>query len=372
MKWMDSSPAGKHMSVQSMGAEAGGVLIHALACPACGNGELSPTVNEHWTLGGAEEPRRGALRCDTCGRSYRFDEGILDFLHAPDAQTRDELDANRKLLAADRSACDDDWLLGLPRSHSVQRPLCADHDEEADLEAMAAYAGTGRGRLLIDLGAGTCWTTARWAQRGFVSIAADISLEKFVGLQSAEVFMRHGAPHFNRVRFDMSGRWPFRDESLDVVVAMASVHHAQDIDACFAEVRRVLKPDGFVLIVEATRSVFVPERLSDFGELERQEYGMNEHSYSQRDFRTIARRAGLTFQVVAPGSLEKKLELVATRSGFGGRTAMKHRLAYLGAPLLRLPWLRRAIMGRAFVALNWLFGMGFVGVGHPRPKDAGS
>lgn len=46
---------------------------------------------------------------------------------------------------------------------------------------------------------------------------------------------------------DEEARLPFEDGSLDLVMSSCSLHWQNDLPAIFAEVRRVLRPDGVFL-----------------------------------------------------------------------------------------------------------------------------
>jgi ubiquinone/menaquinone biosynthesis C-methylase UbiE len=61
-------------------------------------------------------------------------------------------------------------------------------------------------------------------------------------------------------------RLPYDDETFDIVIGHAVLHHIPDLDACFAEILRVLKPGGrFVFAGEPTRhGDYVARRLSRF------------------------------------------------------------------------------------------------------------
>ncbi|HVU93343.1 MAG TPA: class I SAM-dependent methyltransferase, partial [Jatrophihabitans sp.] len=61
-------------------------------------------------------------------------------------------------------------------------------------------------------------------------------------------------------------RLPYDDESFDIVIGHAVLHHIPDLDAAFAEILRVLKPGGrFVFAGEPTRhGDYVARRLSRF------------------------------------------------------------------------------------------------------------
>lgn len=334
-------------------------LLEILSCPRCGRrvgvDDAEPPIPGH-----PDYIERAELRCEGCGQGYPVDGGIVDVLFAPSSEVEEEIEGNRAMVSTDRSDCDDDWLLGLPETHRRQRPQMATHDETADFEGLAANV-PGRARIL-DLGAGTCWTSSRWARLGNDVVASDVSIEKFVGLRSASTFIQHTGHYFERVRFDMNGRWPFADEAFDIVAAMSAVHHALDLKAVFSEAARVLRPGGSLLLVETTRSLFQREAAARFGEYERYVFHRQERIYTQLDYRTAAAVAGLALKVVAAPSFAKKIGIVAGRHPLFGERRMKHRLAAAIAPLLGPRYVRALLTGPMFVPVNLVFGSQFVGV----------
>lgn len=76
-------------------------------------------------------------------------------------------------------------------------------------------------------------------------VAADFSVEM---LERG----RHKLPHVSLFAADALAL-PFRDESFDVVVCGFGVRNVSDLNACFREVRRVLRPGGTFAILEFFR-----------------------------------------------------------------------------------------------------------------------
>ena len=86
---------------------------------------------------------------------------------------------------------------------------------------------------------------------------------------------------------------PFEDASFDVVHSKDSLHHMASPERALAEYRRVLKPGGTALIVEANRynPIFYPHMTLALG---------HQH-FSRRRFRTLVRAA---FREVRFGAFE--------------------------------------------------------------------
>jgi len=96
----------------------------------------------------------------------------------------------------------------------------------------------------LEIGAGTGYFTLNLLRSGVVgsAVASDISQGMLDALAvSAE---RLGLPA-ETARCD-AAELPFEDESFDLVLGHAVLHHLPDLDAAFREFRRVLRPGGRV------------------------------------------------------------------------------------------------------------------------------
>ena len=72
---------------------------------------------------------------------------------------------------------------------------------------------------------------------------------------------------------------PFRDNSFDVVLARAILHHVPDnLDLAFKEIKRILKPNGQVLIEE-------PGALNPIAYIIRKAFPTSSHEESERPFK---------------------------------------------------------------------------------------
>ncbi|MEF8773235.1 MAG: class I SAM-dependent methyltransferase [Halobacteriales archaeon] len=86
-----------------------------------------------------------------------------------------------------------------------------------------------------------------------------------------------------------AGRLPFRHDSVDAVLIVDALHHIPAVDAAIAEVVRVLRPGG-VLIVRDFDPGTVPGRAIDLGETL---VGMDSTFYGTSDLASRMERAGL-------------------------------------------------------------------------------
>src|SRR4051812_25490071 len=105
----------------------------------------------------------------------------------------------------------------------------------------------------LEIGAGTGYFSLNLLQTGVVKRATctDISPGMLATLEhnAAELGLE-----VETAACDAS-RLPFEDESFDLVLGHAVLHHLPDLDACFAEFKRVLKPGGTLFFAgEPSRS----------------------------------------------------------------------------------------------------------------------
>jgi demethylmenaquinone methyltransferase/2-methoxy-6-polyprenyl-1,4-benzoquinol methylase len=104
-------------------------------------------------------------------------------------------------------------------------------------------AGLTRGMRLLDLATGT----------GVVARAAGSITTDIVGSDASIGMLvagrrRHHLPLIQNV----GERLPFRDSSFDMLTIGFALRHFADLNALFAELHRVLRPQGRVLILEIT------------------------------------------------------------------------------------------------------------------------
>jgi ubiquinone/menaquinone biosynthesis C-methylase UbiE len=105
----------------------------------------------------------------------------------------------------------------------------------------------------LEIGAGTGYFSLNLLQTGVIREATctDISLGMLQALEhnAAELGLA-----VQTAACDAS-QLPFEDESFDLVLGHAVLHHLPDLDACFAEFMRVLRPGGTVFFAgEPSRS----------------------------------------------------------------------------------------------------------------------
>jgi SAM-dependent methyltransferase len=179
-----------------------------------------------------------------------------------------------------------------------------------------AVAPLVRGRV-IDLGAGTCWVTARLSKLDRVAqvVALDTS-ERFLTDVGVKVIGHHGGVT-EKISFAIGSfnDVPFSAASFDTVCLVAAIHHSLSPIKTLLEAKRVLKPGGTLLVIESPSSVLqIRQRRMHSIAISRSS-GATELCYTKGELEYMLRHAGfdaLTFHPVAAntrGALRKLLRV---------------------------------------------------------------
>jgi SAM-dependent methyltransferase len=145
------------------------------------------------------------------------------------------------------------------------------------------------------------------------------------------------------------GVLPFCDRSIDRVVAMEALHHAQDLAGTLKKVHRILKPGGIFYAIAEPVKGYLKNRTH--GEKEIEEYHWNEHSYTRREYKEAFRAAGFSIDLFFPASIEARLV-----SRTPGPKMSNRILCAIGALIWKFKFLRRAVQGPLSGLLQTLFG----------------
>jgi len=109
------------------------------------------------------------------------------------------------------------------------------------VQMIARFFGDMNGKLALDAGCG---------KGRFARVLVDQNPNtKIVALDLALAMLARAQPPLSPVCGTLT-QYPFRDNSFDFVYATESLEHAVDIDAAVAELTRVLKPGGKLVIID--------------------------------------------------------------------------------------------------------------------------
>ena len=121
------------------------------------------------------------------------------------------------------------------------------HAAGADLERIGALVRTRPGAHVLDLGCGGGHVAFAAAAAGATVTAYDLS-EDMLAAVAAEA-ERRGLDRIE-TRLGAAETLPFPDAAFDAVLTRYSAHHWRDVPAALAEMRRVLKQDGLLVVCD--------------------------------------------------------------------------------------------------------------------------
>ncbi|MCB0900494.1 MAG: ubiquinone/menaquinone biosynthesis methyltransferase, partial [Actinobacteria bacterium] len=118
--------------------------------------------------------------------------------------------------------------------------------------AVVAAVTPEPGQRILDLAAGTGTSSKPFADAGALVVAADLSLGMLqVGAERQ--------PQLTFVNADALAL-PFADAAFDAVTISFGLRNVEDTDAALAELRRVTRPGGRIVICEFSTPTFAPLR----------------------------------------------------------------------------------------------------------------
>jgi ubiquinone/menaquinone biosynthesis C-methylase UbiE len=137
------------------------------------------------------------------------------------------------------------------------------------------------------------------------AMSVDILKERFIGLETADIFIQHDALCFDRVLGDMNSL-PLREGVFDIIFLTSTLHHSSDLSRTLQQIARVMAPNGTAIIMnEPVRSILWPRDIASCDEIE---HGINEHVYSIFEYLSAIRHAGLRPKLLFPRSIARKLD----------------------------------------------------------------
>lgn len=121
------------------------------------------------------------------------------------------------------------------------------------VQVMSEYVDIRSDDVILDIGGNT----------GKVTEAYSNNCKEVVVLEPKRNVVEYGKSHRPNIKFveGEAENIPLPDAYFDKVVASASFHHFSDHDKALEEMKRVLKPDGKIIILEIDPNTRMGERL---------------------------------------------------------------------------------------------------------------
>ena len=186
---------------------------------------------------------------------------------------------------------------------------------------ISPLVGKVRGLAVADIGCGTGRHALRLAAAGARVTAVDFSAEMLRRARS-----KPGAKAVKFLRHDLKKRLPLKSGSFDRVFCCLVLDHIQNLKRFFRELRRLCRPDGFVVVSVMHPAMSlrgVQARFTDPRSGRR--IGPQSHHHDIADYVMAAVQAGLVLEHISEHSVDSVLAKRSPRSQ-----------KYLGWPLLLL------------------------------------
>ncbi|MDD5567056.1 MAG: class I SAM-dependent methyltransferase [Patescibacteria group bacterium] len=325
-------------------------LLNIWRCPHCSSTDFELIVAAE-----KNEIVTGVIHCRICRYECSIDLGIIHTRPKLSAGLLNEIANARQQTEPEKRKVfpltnpvipDEQWLLSLPTPsyHAGSwNPLY-------DIRYIIQCCKLKPSSRVLDLGAGVCWTSRELANTSEHVVAVDIVDDIYLGLKSAEVYIRSTHNFFERVNASME-HLPFRDQSFDLVLTNCSAHHADSLPNLLNEVRRVLKQGGrYVMSNELTQ-----------GWLKRSPLVGNDHYYQIGDYLRLLKLAGFKYTTIFPRSILKSL----SDGGQGRKDGRWRFFGKLASRLYRLPGMAYCIQ-LARLPISRLLGIPLIIIAQPK------
>lgn len=127
------------------------------------------------------------------------------------------------------------------------------------------------------------------------------------------VVEQHPRPNLTLSSADLNRKLPLPDSTADVVIALAVIEHLDKPRTFLREIRRILKPNGLVLLTTpSNRAKWCLERLAAVKAISREEIGDHKRYYTQRSLQEELLAGGFPLTGVAVRPFELGMNLFAT------------------------------------------------------------
>lgn len=269
-------------------------ILSYICCSRC----QSTNLKINTTIRDEREIRQGEVICLECDTVFPIENGIVNLMPDPSPTIQDEQQGWIELLGETSDSLVD-TMLQLP--HYYEDALWIEVAQNFD--GMLSQVDL-KGKRVLDIGAGRCWSTRHLVLAGTrYALGLDILTERFIGLETADIYFQHDNIYFDRMIGDMNNL-PIRPKTFDIVFMTATLHHSSDITRATSQFAKVLNPGGVLIIInEPVRSLFKSKSLAGCIEID---HGINENVYRIFEYLKAVRSAGLNPHLIFPHSIAEQ------------------------------------------------------------------
>ncbi|HWU02670.1 MAG TPA: class I SAM-dependent methyltransferase [Novosphingobium sp.] len=192
-------------------------------------------------------------------------------------------------------------------------PIHAEADGMARSVAACALSGTEE---LLDVACGPGILTCALAGEARAVAGIDVTAAMIEQARAREAAMGLGNLDWH---VGNAAALPFADNRFDRVVTRYSFHHMTDPVAILAEMRRVCRPGGRIVVIDATPS---PETQAAYDRMETLRDPTHTSALTLDQLRVLGREAGLCEVLVDSYLLEARLDTLTDAQDMPALTAM--------------------------------------------------
>jgi SAM-dependent methyltransferase len=286
-------------------------FIEVLRCKTCGSSSLKLRT----VVATTNEINEGEILCKNCQAVVQIKDGIPEFLYDLPEDVLDEIDSSEGVskfcYPKEPEVYNDEWLLSLP--YVTDKKVNNYEGWQAKIQTFEQALNDfpeGHGEKLLDIGASTTWTTRYFARKGYDCIALDIVKGLYRGLSSSEVFFKHENIYYERLLAPMENI-PLRNDSIDCVFSINSLHHSKNLAKVFSEISRILKPDGYGYLVDDTVGYLLKHNREKEAKQAREINKHNDHVYSLSDYKKVITDSRLHLEMILPLRFRQKIGILS-------------------------------------------------------------
>lgn len=245
-------------------------LLNKIACTSCrGNDFKLEVFTEN-----KDEIRSGKITCKKCNKIFSIEDGILNLNVLSEAEKREQAGWAEMAKREEWYSYAEKFITQLPDPVGLKTPEVNWPRHSRNFKMLLEKLGDLRGKDILDVGAGRCWSTRFFSAKGANAVALDILTDKYIGLGASDILMRRYKTYFDRVAGNMN-HFPFNDASFDIVFITGSLHHTNNLLQTIRELKRLLRPGGILALTNEACGGFFSDELID----KPTDLGINEHNY---------------------------------------------------------------------------------------------